>query len=137
MTAHEPCAGQSVLRDITLPVCTRPGGTLLVYVCRFGHEGVVRACDQHALRAMLGQDATPFTVCPTCRQPAWLAIYCSPCRLSDHQHCAAQEGAGRALAGLPPRRAAEYCACSCDPSAPRVPGAGWAREHVEADGGEP
>ncbi len=110
--------------------CGRRLDTLL-YICP-GHEGIVWAPEPVAL-ALLLADETP---CPVCGSDAAYAVFCRPCRLGDHDRCVAfRVGAGRALAGRWPRRAEEYCACTCDPAGALIPGLGGARGYP--DGGEP
>lgn len=126
------CVGPAVLARTG--ACTRDPRNVHAWACRAGHEGVARTCDRHGLEVMRGQDATPATVCPVCSAPAWFAIYCGFCRKKQHDRCRAYRGAGRALAGLDPIRAEEFCACTCDPDDVPVPGVRGVYQKHDAGG---
>lgn len=126
------CDGRLLLAEGGGYPCSRGAPIVLAFACRSGHDGVVRVCDPHGLRVIQAQDAEPGTVCPTCGAAAFMAVYCGWCRRGEHGRCRAYRGAMRAMAGHSPAHAEEYCACSCDPYGPKVPGVPGARDWVEA-----
>ena len=60
-------------------------------------------------------------------EPIW--CWCGFCRKGQHDKCKAFKGAHKAMhPEYGPIQPEEYCQCSCDPTQPKVPGQGQARE---------
>jgi hypothetical protein len=75
---------------------------------------------------------------PPMGEPEHEPIWCGFCRKGQHRQCQALKGARKAMhPELGPIQPEEYCQCSCDPTQPKIPGQGQAREWPEegtADG---